>query len=235
MRSRKLVAAVAVGAVGLVVLAAPAFAHVHIDPGEAVQGSTTTISFEVPNEEAATDTVKVDVKFPDDHPIATATAEPMEGGWTAEVIKSPAGNVSEIVWTGGTIAPDGEGSFKVTVGPLPADVTELTFPTIQTYSDGEEVAWIEPTPASGEEPEHPVPTLTLTAAPAGSTTAPTSTSVTVSSTTTSAPTSSTTTTVAPATTAAKDDDDSKAPLLVAAAVVVALIAGVGLYVRSRRA
>ena len=38
------------------------------------------------------------------------------------------------------------------------------FKATQTYSNGEEVAWIEDTPASGEEPEHPAPVLKLTAA-----------------------------------------------------------------------
>jgi uncharacterized protein YcnI len=236
MKTRKLVTAVAVGAIGVVAFAAPAFAHVHIDPGEAEQGTTTTISFEVPNEETAADTVKVDIKFPDDHPIATATAEPMEGGWTAQVMKSPSGNVSEIVWTGGTIAPDAEGSFKVTVGPLPSDVTELAFPTLQTYSDGKEVAWIEETPAGGEEPEHPVPTLTLTAAQGGTTTAaPSSSSSSSSSATNTTAASNPTTTVASSTTAAKKDDDSKAPLIIGAVVVLALIGGGVAYARSRRA
>jgi hypothetical protein len=31
----------------------------------------------------------------------------------------------------------------------------------QTYSDGEVVRWIDSTPKSGEEPEHPAPTLEL--------------------------------------------------------------------------
>jgi hypothetical protein len=35
---------------------------------------------------------------------------------------------------------------------------------VQTYSGGEEVAWIESIPASGEEPEHPAPTVQLVAA-----------------------------------------------------------------------
>ena len=35
---------------------------------------------------------------------------------------------------------------------------------MQTYSDGKVVKWDEPTPASGEEPEYPVPTFVITAA-----------------------------------------------------------------------
>jgi uncharacterized protein YcnI len=226
MKTRKLVTAVAAGAIGLVAFAAPAFAHVEIDPAETAQGSTTTIALVVPNETDATDTVKVDVKLPDDHPIPSVTAEPVDGGWTAQVTRSPGtGYVSEIVWTGGRIKPGEELKFAVTVGPLPTDATELHFPTIQTYSDGTEVAWIEETPASGVEPEHPVPTLKLTAAPGGSTTSSTA------SPSTSTPTS---TSVAPVATTAKKDSNNVA---VIAVIVVALLllGGIGAFVRSRRA
>jgi uncharacterized protein len=237
MKTRNLVTAMAVGAIGVVALAAPAFAHVEIDPPEAAQGSTTTITFHVPNEETASDTVKVDVKLPDDHPIATATALPVEGGWTAEIIKSSSGNVSEVVWTGGKLGPGAELELGLTVGPLPTDATELTFPTIQTYSDGTEVAWIEPTPASGVEPEHPMPTLKLTAAPAGSSTSSSAVSTTTapSSSSTSTSSSAVSTTTAPVTAAVKKDDDSKLPLIFAVVVVLALVVGVGAYARSRRA
>src|SRR4051812_19624102 len=93
MRKRKLVTALAAGAIGVVAFPAPAFAHVEITPEEAEQGSTATIALSVPNEETSTDTVKVDVKFPDDHPIPSATAAPVEGGWTAQIMKSASGNV----------------------------------------------------------------------------------------------------------------------------------------------
>jgi hypothetical protein len=42
-------------------------------------------------------------------------------------------------------------------------VDTLTFSAIQTYSSGEEVAWIE-TAGGGAEPEHPAPTVQLVAA-----------------------------------------------------------------------
>jgi hypothetical protein len=37
----------------------------------------------------------------------------------------------------------------------------MVFTATQTYSDGTVVEWDQPTPASGEEPEHPAPTLTI--------------------------------------------------------------------------
>ena len=33
------------------------------------------------------------------------------------------------------------------------------FKGLQTYDNGDVVRWVEPTPAGGEEPEHPSPTL----------------------------------------------------------------------------
>ncbi|HEY0560484.1 MAG TPA: DUF1775 domain-containing protein, partial [Frankiaceae bacterium] len=54
--------------------------------------------------------------------------------------------------------------FPVSVGPLPK-VATLTFKTLQTYSDGSVVRWIDAPAAAGQpEPPHPAPTLSLTAA-----------------------------------------------------------------------
>jgi len=38
----------------------------------------------------------------------------------------------------------------------------MTFNVVQTYSDGAEAAWIEPTVEGQPEPDHPAPVLTLT-------------------------------------------------------------------------
>ena len=51
--------------------------------------------------------------------------------------------------------------FSVSVG-LPDNANSLQFPTIQTYSNGQKVSWIQVTPPGGTEPDHPVPELTLT-------------------------------------------------------------------------
>ena len=82
--------------------------------------------------------------------------------------------VDTIPWdaTGPGLVGEESAELPVAVGPLPA-VEFLTFPTIQTYDDGEIVRWIEPAPAGEPEPELPVPTLAITAAAPGDTTAPT--------------------------------------------------------------
>ena len=69
--------------------------------------------------------------------------------------------MSKITWTGGTINPGEFQEFEISAGPLPEDVDQILFPTIQTYASGEVVRWIDEPLESGEEPEHPAPLLTL--------------------------------------------------------------------------
>jgi hypothetical protein len=47
---------------------------------------------------------------------------------------------------------------------LPEGVDSLTFPAVQTYSDGQVVKWEEIAKDGAAEPEHPAPTLKLVAA-----------------------------------------------------------------------
>jgi uncharacterized protein YcnI len=166
----------ALAAGGVLLLAGPAFAHVTVQPSTAAAGAADQVfAFRVPNESDTASTVKVDVYFPTDHPIASALVGPVPG-WTSEVKTTklvtpiqtddgPVTNaVSEIVWTGGKIAPSQYQDFTVDFGQLPKDAKQLAFKTLQTYSDDSVVRWID-TPAAAGQPEapHPAPVLTLTA------------------------------------------------------------------------
>ena len=74
--------------------------------------------------------------------------------------------VSQIEWradAGGGIGPGEFGEFSISGGPLP-DADSMVLPAVQTYSDGTESAWIEPTVEGQEEPENPAPVLTLSSA-----------------------------------------------------------------------
>ena len=71
--------------------------------------------------------------------------------------------MSKITWSGGSIAPGTFQRFPVSLGPLP-ETASLEFKSVQTYSDGEVVRWIETVTPGGDEPERPAPTLTLVAA-----------------------------------------------------------------------
>jgi uncharacterized protein YcnI len=172
---KRLAAAAALGVAVLLMTAAPALAHVTVDPSSATKGGFTKLSIRVPNEMDAANTVKVDVKFDENHPLASVSVKP-KAGWTPQVIKKKLATplqtddgqvteaVSEIVWSGGTIAPGQFDEFEVSVGPLPSDIDVLLFPTIQTYSDGTEVSWIQQAFDGQPEPDHPAPALHLVAA-----------------------------------------------------------------------
>lgn len=131
------------------------------------------LTFRVPNEEDTAGTTKVQVFLPTDHPVLGVLVSPQDG-WTAKVtntkLKTPVKTddgtvtdaVSEITWTGGKIDPGHYEDFNVAFGQLPDDTDQLTFKTLQTYSDGKTVRWIEEA-QGGEEPENPAPVLKLTA------------------------------------------------------------------------
>jgi len=162
---------------GLLLAAAPAWAHVTVAaPGVSAGASDAEITVRVPDESNAA-TTGLKLQLPTDHPIAGVLVAPL-AGWTATVkqtklatpIKTDDGDISEVVseidWTaaaGGGIRPGFFGQFTIIAGKLPDGVNSLTFKAIQQYSDGSTVSWIEqPAPGSSQEPEHPAPVLTLT-------------------------------------------------------------------------
>lgn len=166
------VLAVVLGTAGI------ASAHVSVSPSSTEQGSFTVLTFRVPNEKDSASTVGVTVTMPAGEPLAFASVKPVPG-WTTEVTKAaPAEKVevegitvdqvvTQVKWTGGEIKPGEFQEFSISAGPMPK-ADQLVFTATQTYSDGSVVEWNQPTPASGEEPEHPAPTVQLTAAAAGS-------------------------------------------------------------------
>jgi uncharacterized protein len=156
----RLAAAAAVVLLALGAMAAPAWAHVSIQPGEAAKGAFTKLAFRVPNEEASANTVKVEVQLPKG--LDEVSARPVPG-WTI------ATTGSTVSWSGSQIRPQQFQEFEISVH-LPEDADELVFKTVQTYDDGTVVRWIEPAPKGGEEPEHPAPTLHLVAASASTAT-----------------------------------------------------------------
>jgi periplasmic copper chaperone A len=149
-RTARLVAA---AAALLVALASPAAAHVTVQPPEVQAGSYAKLTFRVPNERDDAATTRLEVQLPTG--IDGARLKPVPG-WTGSV------EGSTITWTGGRIEPGQFLEFDISVGPLPESAGALEFPAVQTYEDGEEVAWIESVTEGEEEPERPAPTLTLT-------------------------------------------------------------------------
>ncbi|MFJ7948587.1 YcnI family protein [Streptomyces sp. NPDC096354] len=163
---------------GVLTAAGVAFAHVTVHPDSYAKGATDgVLTFRVPNEEDTADTTKVQVFLPIDHPVLGVLVTPHDG-WTAKVtttrLKTPVKTddgtitdaVSQITWSGGRIRSGEYQDFDVAFGQLPDDTDQLGFKTLQTYSDGKVVRWIE-TQKGAEEPESPAPVLKLTAGTAG--------------------------------------------------------------------
>jgi periplasmic copper chaperone A len=167
-----LVAATAVTLVG----AAPALAHVTAQPGTAEQGGYAVVALRVPTESDTAGTVALQVTLPADHPITSVRTTPRPG-WTATVAKAPLDPpveqhgrtiteaVRTVTWTadpGVRLGPGEFADFPLSLGPLPTDTDQLLLPAVQTYDDGEVVAWDQPPAADGSEPERPAPLVTLT-------------------------------------------------------------------------
>ena len=171
-------AAIAAASVLVVVGAASsASAHVTVSSPDAKPGGYGKLVFRVPTESDNTSTTKVVVSLPKDHPFAHVGAQ-VKDGWKVEKKeeKLPApvkvGDVTltkaitTVTWTataGGIPANDFD-EFALSVGKLPDGVDSLSFPTEQTYSDGEVVKWADVAKDGADEPEHPAPTLQLATA-----------------------------------------------------------------------
>lgn len=138
-----------------------ASAHVTVAAPGAAQGGYTVLTFRVPTESDTAGTTALTVTLPG---LKSARTEPMPG-WTATVTKDAAsGLATSVTWTadpGVTVGPGQFQQFLLSAGPLPEQDT-VSFPAVQTYSDGQAVAWDQE--ATGdEEPEKPAPSLTLAA------------------------------------------------------------------------
>jgi uncharacterized protein YcnI len=175
-RRARLALVPAVAAAVAALAALPASAHVTISPDTATQGGgDVQLTFRVPNEESNASTTELQVAFPTDHPIASVLVQPMPG-WTAKVdtttlatpIHTDDGDisqvVSEITWSGGSVAPGQYGAFSVLLGQLPSNTSQVAFKAVQTYSNGDVVRWIDLAQSGQPAPDHPAPVLTLTKA-----------------------------------------------------------------------
>ncbi|MCZ7417597.1 MULTISPECIES: YcnI family protein [unclassified Streptomyces] len=172
---RRLTAVGALAAAAVLATAAPALAHVTVDPKTAPGGGYATVDFKVPNERDDASTVKLEVTLPKEHPLSSAMPEPVPG-WDVEVEEAKLDTPlevhgkkideapSKITWTAtdSGIAPGTFQRFPVSLGRLPEDADRLVFKAIQTYDGGEVVRWIEVPEEGGEEPDSPAPVLSLT-------------------------------------------------------------------------
>ncbi|MGQ4598836.1 DUF1775 domain-containing protein [Nocardia sp. R6R-6] len=150
-------------AAALVLLAGgTAAAHVTVDAPGAAQGGYAVATFRVPTESDTASTTALTITLPT---LKSARTEPIPG-WSARVERNDKSEITAITWTADPgapgIAPGQFQRFAVSVGPLPKQ-DSVSFPAKQTYSDGKVVSWDQPVGKDGDEPEHPAPSVTLTA------------------------------------------------------------------------
>jgi uncharacterized protein YcnI len=137
-----------------------ASAHVQASSDDATRGGYATVSFQVPNESttgAATTALTIDLAN------ASAVRTETKPGWAAKIDRD-GDKVRSVTWTAapnGGIAVDEFDVFRIAV-KLP-DADSVSFPATQTYADGVVVKWDQPLVPGSPEPEHPAPTLVLTA------------------------------------------------------------------------
>jgi uncharacterized protein YcnI len=155
--------------------AAPAWAHVTVHPSTLPAGSSDIeLTFRVPNERDDAATVSVQVYFPSDLPLLSVDVQPVPG-WTDTVatrtlatpITTDDGPVREVVssvtWTataGGLHAGQYQ-DFAIAAGRVPDHAGDLVFKTLQTYSSGEVVRWIQVTSSQDPNPDSPAPVLRI--------------------------------------------------------------------------
>jgi uncharacterized protein len=158
---------------GALIMPAAAEAHISLHPNTIPAGAFATMDVRVPGEQEGAHVTKVDVLFP-----AGFTGVDYENvpGWSTNVIETKLATpikedgetidteVSQIVWSWvGPLDQVNNGQFIQF--PLSLAIPEnatgkaLEFRTVQTYSNGQVVHWIEPSLTA----EHPSPRINVTA------------------------------------------------------------------------
>jgi len=165
----------AVALVTATALTAPASAaaHISLHPNTVPAGAFATLDVRVPGEQEGAYVKKVDVQFP---PGFVGVDYENVPGWSTKVVETKLAQpveedgekidteVSQIVWTWtGPLGRVNNGQFvnlplSLAI-PTDAAGKALEFRTVQTYSNGQVVHWIDPS----LEAEHPSPRINVTA------------------------------------------------------------------------
>ena len=132
----------------LVMMAAPAFAHVTVRVDNPEAGAFAKYTVRAPNESDEASTVSIEVQLPPG--FEEARYQPAQG-WDIEV----RGGVLNI--EGGELGPGQFQEFYFSA-QNPEEPTELVFPVVQTYDDGEVSRWVG-------EPDSDAPASVITIVP----------------------------------------------------------------------
>ena len=161
--------------IALATLIAPATAaaHISLHPNTIPAGAFATLDVRVPGEQEGAHVTKVDMLFP---PGFTGVDYENVPGWSTRVIEAKLATpikqdgetidteVSQVVWTWAGVLGKVDNAQFINF-PLSLAIPEntagkaLEFRTVQTYSNGQVVHWIEPSLTA----EHPSPRINVTA------------------------------------------------------------------------
>jgi uncharacterized protein YcnI len=164
---------VVLSAAGALLAPGAAEAHISLHPNTVPAGAFATLDVRVPGEQEGAHVTKVDVLMP---PGFTSVAYENVPGWAVKTViqkvsppiqtdEGPVNEeVSEIVWTWtgplGMVNNNQFVQFPLSVA-IPSNVAgqALQFKTLQSYSNGQLVHWIDPSLSA----EHPAPRINVTA------------------------------------------------------------------------
>jgi periplasmic copper chaperone A len=170
MRAKKVAVLLTAGAL---LTPVSAQAHISLHPNTIPAEAFATLDIRVPGEQEGAFVTKVDTRFPAGFTGVDYGDVP---GWNTKIIETKLATpikedgetintqVSQIVWTwAGPLGKVNNGqfiNFPLSLA-IPADATgkALEFRTVQTYSNGQIVHWIEPSLSA----EHPSPRINVTA------------------------------------------------------------------------
>ena len=130
-----------------VVMVAPAFAHVTVQPKQSMPGATENYVLRVPTEKFVP-TVRVEVEFPAN---LNVSGFEFKTGWKIETKRNGSGRIIRVILNG-SLGPAESTQFHFTARN-PVTEGKLVFKAIQTYEDGTKSEW---TGAEGSRTPAPV-------------------------------------------------------------------------------
>jgi uncharacterized protein YcnI len=160
-------------ATGVLLAPAAAAAHISLHPNTIPSGAFATLTVRVPGEQEGAHVTKVDMLFP---PGFTSVAYENVPGWSAKVINQKVSppiqtdegavseEISQVIWSwGGPLGMVNNNQFiqfPLSLA-IPSNLVgqALQFKTLQSYSNGQVVHWIDPSLSA----EHPAPRINVTA------------------------------------------------------------------------
>jgi uncharacterized protein YcnI len=132
----------ALPALGVLVLAAPAFGHAVVSPPVVEPATLQVFTLSVPTEREDRTTTKIELTVPKGFAIDSFAPVP---GWRRTVSSTGSGEsavVNKVTWSGGNVPTEEDAVFQFNATATAAQT--YTFQVRQTYDDGNVVDWSGP-------------------------------------------------------------------------------------------